>query len=143
MLPQSFIDEELANVKLPKFSVIFETMLIIAEIRILANFAIFLLFYSPIVLKKLLLLPPPILKTLDAVLAAIWILLRRTVSVLEVEIAQLMIYKFVPLILRLFAVERHENSCYLRQWVPGGVDPGYPKTGYPDSSHLPFATLSK
>jgi hypothetical protein len=64
-----------------------------------SKFRNFHLFYSPVVLKKI--PPPAYYKHWMLFVAAMRLLLQKTVSVSQIETAHLMIYKFVALIPKL------------------------------------------
>ncbi|KZR98770.1 Uncharacterized protein APZ42_005664, partial [Daphnia magna] len=99
----SLIDDELANLKVPNE--------ILRDFRNMSShlgdwkaseYRNFLLFYSPVALKKL--LPPVYYKHWMLLVSAMRILLQKTVTVSQVENAQLMIYKFIALIPDLYGL---------------------------------------
>lgn len=71
----------------------------------------FLLFYSPVALKKL--LPPVYYKHWMLLVSAMRILLQKTVTVCQVENAQLMIYKFIALIPYLSGIEHVSYNVHI------------------------------
>jgi len=84
-----------------------------------SEFRNFLLFYSPVVLKNL--LPPAYYKHWMLFVAAMRILLQKTVSVSQIETAHLMIYKFVALIPTLYGVEHVSYNVHILLHVAEGA----------------------
>lgn len=85
----------------------------------------FLLFYSAVVLKKL--LPPVYYKHWMLLVSATRILLQKTVTISEIEIAHLMIHKFVALIPELYGQEYVSYNIHiLLHFIEGTKNWGAP-----------------
>lgn len=116
----SLIDDELANLKVPNE--------ILRDFRKMSShlgdwkaseYRNFLLFYSPVALKKL--LPPVYYKHWMLLVSAMRILLQKTVTVSQVENAQLMIYKFIALIPDLYGLEHVSYNVHILLHVVEGT----------------------
>ncbi len=115
----SLIDDELSRLKVPNE--------ILRDFRKMSDnlgdwkaseFRNFLLFYSPVVLKKL--LPQVYYKHWLLFVGAMRILLQKTVPESEINIAQLMIYKFVALIPELYGKEHVSYNVHVLLHVTEG-----------------------
>lgn len=116
----SVIDDELANLKVPnEIRRDFRNMSHHLGDWKTSEYRNFLLFYSVVVLKKL--LPPVFYKHWMLLVSATRILLQKTVTIFEIEIAQLMIYKFVALIPELYGPEHVSYNIYILLHVIEGT----------------------